>query len=63
LIFAIQEDDNNLASANGMNHFASLVILCQVKLIDFLEMGAEERLGRFSSTVGHERMVYIKSPS
>ncbi|KAJ3755300.1 hypothetical protein EV360DRAFT_27504, partial [Lentinula raphanica] len=51
------EDEDNLAAADGMNHFSACVILCQISLDDLLEMDPEERVARFALHVGHDRMV------
>ncbi|KAJ3768982.1 hypothetical protein FB446DRAFT_749723 [Lentinula raphanica] len=51
------EDEDNLAAADGMNHFSACVILCQISLDDLLEMDPEERVARFAPHVGHDRML------
>ncbi|KAJ4478414.1 hypothetical protein J3R30DRAFT_2898104 [Lentinula aciculospora] len=55
------EDEENLAIADGMNHFAACVILCQISLDEFLEISAEERSARFTPYVGNYRMVKLNN--
>ncbi|KAJ3993205.1 hypothetical protein F5050DRAFT_762644 [Lentinula boryana] len=53
------EEEDNLAAADGMNHFSAGVILCQISLDEFLEISPEERVARFAPQVGHDRMVKL----
>ncbi|KAJ3745119.1 hypothetical protein DFH05DRAFT_1120838 [Lentinula detonsa] len=53
------EEEDNLAAADGMNHFSAGVILCQISLDEFLEISPEERVARFAPQVGHDRMVRL----
>ncbi|KAJ3827374.1 hypothetical protein F5880DRAFT_1538095 [Lentinula raphanica] len=53
------EDEDNLAAADGMNHFSACVILCQISLDELLEMHPEERVARFAPHVGHDRMLTL----
>ncbi|KAJ3725205.1 hypothetical protein C8R42DRAFT_660854 [Lentinula raphanica] len=53
------EDEDNLAAADGMNHFSACVILCQISVDDLLEMDPEERVARFTPHVGHDRMLTL----
>ncbi|KAJ3725223.1 hypothetical protein C8R42DRAFT_439398 [Lentinula raphanica] len=53
------EDEDNLAAADGMNHFSACVILCQISLDDLLKMDPEERVARFAPHVGHDRMLTL----
>ncbi|KAF8638397.1 hypothetical protein AX17_002240 [Amanita inopinata Kibby_2008] len=50
----INEDEENLSTATGMNRFIAAVILCQVTFDDFITMTAEARLERFGLYVGAE---------
>ncbi|KAJ3982645.1 hypothetical protein F5890DRAFT_330989 [Lentinula detonsa] len=53
------EEEDNLAAADGMNHFSAGVILCQISLDEFLEISSEERVARFAPQVGYDRMVRL----
>ncbi|KAF7304941.1 hypothetical protein MKEN_01208400 [Mycena kentingensis (nom. inval.)] len=50
------EGECDLAAADGMNLFASFIILCQIGLSEFLELSPEKRTERFARFVGMERM-------
>ncbi|KAF7294720.1 hypothetical protein MIND_01009300 [Mycena indigotica] len=52
----IPEGESDLAAADGMNLFASLLILCQIGLEEFLELTPDERVAKFAIFVGAERM-------
>nr|GAT60059.1 predicted protein [Mycena chlorophos] len=52
----IPEGEGDLAAADGMNLFASFVILCQIGLEQFLELTSEERTAQFATFVGATRM-------
>ncbi|KAJ7063510.1 hypothetical protein C8F01DRAFT_1133304 [Mycena amicta] len=55
----VPEGETDLAAADGMNLFASFVILCQIGIEEFLELTPEERLAKFAGFVGVERMVLL----
>ncbi|KAL0581356.1 hypothetical protein V5O48_000732 [Marasmius crinis-equi] len=52
----VSEDEHGLAIADGMNHFAAFVILCQVGVQDVLDMSPEERISSFGPHVGNDKM-------
>ncbi|CAK5279337.1 unnamed protein product [Mycena citricolor] len=53
------EGESDLASAEGMNHFAAYVILCQMDLQQFLDLSPEDRLQKLSWSIGKDRMVRL----
>ncbi|KAJ3899195.1 hypothetical protein F5879DRAFT_1005368 [Lentinula edodes] len=55
----VGEDEENLAAADGMNHFAACAVLCQITLDELLEISPEERIARFSLHLGYDRMVKL----
>uniref|UniRef100_A0A0W0EX34 Proteophosphoglycan 5 n=1 Tax=Moniliophthora roreri TaxID=221103 RepID=A0A0W0EX34_MONRR len=55
----IPEDEEGMAIADGMNHFAAFVILCQVPVQEFLNMHPDERSARFGPYVGNERLATL----
>ncbi|KAK1230488.1 hypothetical protein PQX77_006416 [Marasmius sp. AFHP31] len=57
----VSEDEAGLAVADGMNHFAAVVILCQVGVQDVLDMQPEDRISSFGPYVGNERMQTLNS--
>ncbi|KAF8346166.1 hypothetical protein F5887DRAFT_962960 [Amanita rubescens] len=48
----IDEDEENLATASGMNRFTSAIVLSQMTLDDFITMGPDDRHRAFSTLVG-----------
>ncbi|KAL0072714.1 hypothetical protein AAF712_000477 [Marasmius tenuissimus] len=57
----VSEDEAGLAVADGMNHFAAVVILCQVGVQDVLDMQPKERISLFGPYVGNERMQTLNN--
>ncbi|KAJ7118748.1 hypothetical protein C8R44DRAFT_789150 [Mycena epipterygia] len=53
----VPEGEQDLAAVDGMNRFAAFVILCQIDLGEFLELGPEVRVEKFGVFVGLERIV------
>lgn len=53
------QDEENLASATGMNRFAAYLILCQITLGEFLDLDPQGRLDRFGAIIGVDRMVCL----
>ena len=51
--------ESELASIEGMNAFASSVILCQKPLQEFLDSTPDVRLEEFGPLVGMYRMVRV----
>lgn len=44
----------------GMNAFAACLILSQMPLDQFLSLGPQERMERFSQLLGEKRMVRVQ---
>ncbi|KAK7045657.1 hypothetical protein VNI00_007490 [Paramarasmius palmivorus] len=55
----VPEEEEGMAIADGMNHFAAFVILCQVNVQEFLDMSSDQRLLRFGPHAGHERLATL----
>jgi hypothetical protein len=54
---SLPKDESDLASVEGMNHFAAAVVLCRATLQDLLDLDADVRIAEFGELVGVERMV------
>ena len=52
-----EEDEANLALAQGMNPFSACVVLCMMPLQDFVDLTPEERLDGFGPYLGVDAMV------
>ena len=52
-----EEDEANLALAQGMNSFSACVVLCIMPLQDFVDLTPEERLDGFGPYLGADAMV------
>ncbi|KAJ4482905.1 hypothetical protein C8J55DRAFT_510946 [Lentinula edodes] len=52
------EDEENLAAADGMNHFTACVVLCQIPLDELLEISPEKRIARFAPHLGQDGQCF-----
>ncbi|TFK32113.1 hypothetical protein BDQ12DRAFT_728943 [Crucibulum laeve] len=50
------EDEDNLASVDGLNNFSAMIILCEHTIQEFLDMSSESRLDTFGPFIGIEMM-------
>ncbi|KAG2153615.1 uncharacterized protein EDB93DRAFT_227664 [Suillus bovinus] len=55
------EDEADLASVEGMNHFAAFVMLYQGSLQEILNMSPESRVAEFSYLVGSQRIASLNA--
>ncbi|KAJ3514549.1 hypothetical protein NLJ89_g2311 [Agrocybe chaxingu] len=53
----LEDEETNLATIDGLNHFSASIVLCQVPLEDFLNMPPEQRTDGFASFIGLEAMT------
>lgn len=53
------QDEQDLASVAGMNHFSAALILSQIDLEDFLKMEPQDRLSQFGGFVGADTIVWL----
>ncbi|KAJ7599285.1 hypothetical protein C8J56DRAFT_1158241 [Mycena floridula] len=57
----VAQDEEALAAIDGMNRFAAFLILCQIEIEDLMNLVPEERLKRFGSFVGNDRMIALNA--
>jgi len=57
IAYVNSQEEQSLAAAEGMNHFAACVILRQVSISELLDMEPEDRLARFEHQVGANKVV------
>ena len=55
----LQDEEANLASLNGMNHFSASIILCQVSVEEFIDLLPEERIAAFGPYILADRLVML----
>ncbi|KAJ7739636.1 hypothetical protein DFH07DRAFT_839946 [Mycena maculata] len=55
----VPEGEQDLAAADGMNRFASFLILCQIDLSEFLDLSQEARVEKFGVFIGMERIMLL----
>ncbi|CAA7265011.1 unnamed protein product [Cyclocybe aegerita] len=53
----LEDEETNLATIDGLNHFSASIVLCQVSLEDFLNMPPEQRADVFVGFIGLEAMT------
>jgi hypothetical protein len=62
LIFLVPQNEEDLASVDGMNRFVAFVILCQISLQDFVDLSPDARIEGFGHLIGVDRIVSCFKP-
>jgi len=55
--FCWQDEEANLASLKGLNHFSASIVLCQVSLEEFIDLLPEERVSAFGAYILPDHIV------
>ena len=56
-LLILSKDEENLATASGMNRFTSAIVLSQMTLDEFIALGPDDRHHTFSTLVGASAIV------